>query len=247
MSPRPLKWLDPAVIEFPPLESALRDPNGLLALGGDISPAWLLAAYRRGIFPWYEEGQPILWWSPDPRMVLLPGTMHVSRSLRRLARRGRYRVTFDTCFHQVIAACASRAVRRDTASADDSLYSIRRQATWITRGLQASFQRLHALGHAHSVEVWEGECLVGGLYGLALGRAFFGESMFYRRPDASKLALWHLERELQARNYGLIDCQIASPHLFSLGAREVPRHRFQHMLRESLEDGPAPGLWTILD
>ena len=231
MSPMPLKWLHPSIIRFPPVENALRDPNGLLALGGDITPDWLLEAYRHGIFPWYEENQPILWWSPDPRMVLYPGRMHLSRSMGKLLRRNPYRITFDNDFAEVIEGCADLAVRPNT---------------WITRRMKEAFNTLHWMGYAHSVEVWQGEQLVGGLYGMALGRVFFGESMFSRQPNASKLALWHLQERLAAWDYALIDCQVASDHLHSLGAEEIPRRRFQECLRQAENTArPQPGRWAV--
>jgi len=182
---------------FPPAEAALREPNGLLAVGGDLSPRRLLRAYRSGAFPWYGEGQPILWWSPDPRAVLLPERVRVSRSLRRTLRRGLFRVTVDRAFDAVIEACAT--VPRPG-----------QDGTWITPEMAAAYRRLHRLGHAHSVEAWtrDGE-LAGGLYGVAIGRVFFGESMFSRRSDASKVALVTLCRALEAWGYGLVDARRA--------------------------------------
>lgn len=197
--------------EFPDPGQALTSPNGLLALGGDLSPQRLLAAYRRGIFPWYEDGQPIMWWSPDPRAVLLPGDLHVSRSLRRTLRSGRYTVSVDHDFTGVIDACAqTRAL----------------QGTWITADMRSAYRQLHELGHAHSVETWLGERLVGGIYGIVIGKVFFGESMFSTESDASKVALAALMQEISRRDFGLLDCQIETPHLSSLGSRLMNRRDF---------------------
>lgn len=224
-----IAWLGRQVA-FPPVETALREPNGLLAAGGDLSPARLLAAYRLGIFPWYSAGEPILWWSPDPRMVLFPGELKVSRSLRKRVRREDHDVSFDAGFAEVVSACA--APRADGAG------------TWITPEMQQAYCRLHALGHAHSVEVRIGNDLVGGLYGVAIGRVFFGESMFARATDASKIALVHLVARLKGLGFALIDCQMTTAHLASLGAREIPRHEFSAALARLTRDGPHPGKWT---
>ncbi len=216
-----LVWLDPndPHADFPPVETALRDPDGLLAAGGDLSPARLLRAYRRGIFPWYEEGQPILWWSPDPRAVIFPECLRISRSLRKTLRNKPYRVTFDTAFDAVVAACAEP--RRGATG------------TWITQEMRAAYGALHAQGHAHSVEVWDAEGrLVGGLYGILLPRVFSGESMFSRRSDMSKVALVYLAQWLIERDVPLIDCQLPNPHLMRLGAETMPRARF---VRDYLE------------
>src|SRR5688572_22035308 len=212
-----IPWLD-AKEPFPPVARALREPNGLLAAGGDLSVARLVQAYERGIFPWYSDGQPILWWSPDPRMVLAPGELKLPRSLRkRLAKRD-YEVRADTDFAEVIRACA--APRRG------------QEGTWITEEMIAAYTRLHRAGYAHSVETWIGGRLAGGLYGVALGRVFFGESMFASAPDASKIALAHLARQLKRWDYGLIDCQMTTAHLARLGACEIPRAEFVRRLRE---------------
>ena len=197
---------------FPPTEQALRSPNGLLAAGGDLSAARLLQAYRHGIFPWFSEGEPILWWSPDPRMVLFPQEFDISHSMRKTLRKGRYEVRMDTSFEQVMRACASP--RPD------------QQGTWIHEEMIAAYCELHRMGYAHSVETWMDGELAGGLYGMALGRMFFGESMFSRRTDASKIALAHLSVQLDRWNFGMIDCQMYTPHLASLGAREIPRKQF---------------------
>lgn len=215
---------------FPPITSALRDPNGLLAAGGDLSPERILAAYRQGIFPWFSPGEPILWWSPNPRMVLFPDELKISRSLARVLRTGRYQVRLDTAFAEVVAACASTP-RQGQAG------------TWITEEMQAAYTRLHELGHAHSVEVsMDGE-LAGGLYGVSLGRAFFGESMFSWRSDASKIALAHLCEHLKREEFGIIDCQMETTHLASLGARAIPRREFAAALDRLVPDGPPPAPW----
>jgi leucyl/phenylalanyl-tRNA--protein transferase len=216
-----IPWLKPADPPdvFPPVASALTDPDGLLCAGGDLRPERLLAAYRRGIFPWYSEGQPILWWSPDPRMVLFPAELKVSRSLGKALRNRGFRVTFDTCFETVIAMCADSGDRA-------------RAGTWISPAMRAAYGDLHRLGYAHSVEVWLDDRLVGGLYGLLLGRIFFGESMFSTATDASKVALHSLVQWLRPHDVELIDCQVASEHLFTLGARLIPRAEFvAHLAR----------------
>ncbi len=226
-----LPWLDEGS-GFPDPETALEEPNGLLAVGGDLSPPTLLRAYRHGIFPWYEPGQPILWWSPDPRLVLYPPRLHVSRSLRKTLRRGRYRITFDHDFASVIHACAA-APRPG------------QEGTWITAEMASAYLQLHRLGHAHSVEAWQGDELVGGLYGVALGGAFFGESMFARAPDASKAAFATLVRHLEHWDYQLIDCQVTTGHLLRLGAEEIPRRRFLAELRHALRCPGRPRPWTV--
>ena len=228
-----LPWLT-AAHEFPPLATALSEPNGLLAVGGDLAPERLLAAYRRGIFPWYSPGEPILWWSPDPRMVLFPAEFKVSRSLGRTLRRGGYEVRLDTAFAQVIAACAQTPRRGQ-------------QGTWIVPEMQAAYRRLHELGLAHSVETWVDGELVGGLYGIALGRMFYGESMFSWRSDASKIAVAHLARYLERLGFGMVDCQMHTTHLASLGAREIPRDDFMARLDALVAAGPAPGPWPAAD
>ncbi|QKT02361.1 leucyl/phenylalanyl-tRNA--protein transferase [Ectothiorhodospiraceae bacterium 2226] len=227
-----LRWLDPHHdAAFPDVSYALREPDGLLALGGDLHPERLLRAYRQGIFPWYSAGQPIMWWSPDPRAVLLPGELRVSRSLRKALRRGDYRVTLDTAFEQVVQACA--------APRGDGL------GTWITAEMAAAYARLHALGYAHSIEVWRDEELIGGLYGVALGRVFFGESMFSRARDGSKIALVYLVRQLARWGFELIDCQVRSEHLDSLGARCIPREAFAKWLGSACDRSSRPPPWRF--
>ena len=206
-----IPWLD-VHDRFPPVERALREPNGLLAAGGDLSVARLVQAYEKGVFPWYSEGQPILWWSPDPRMVLVPGELKIPRSLRKRIAKRDYEVRADTAFGEVIRACAAP---RDG-----------QEGTWITGEMIDAYTRLHRAGHAHCVETWIGGRLAGGLYGVALGRMFYGESMFAAAPDASKIALAHLVRQLERWGYGLIDCQMATAHLARFGAREIPRADF---------------------
>ncbi|KNC16190.1 MULTISPECIES: leucyl/phenylalanyl-tRNA--protein transferase [unclassified Pseudomonas] len=223
-----LTWLKRNELVFPPLSKAMREPNGLLAAGGDLSPERLIQAYRHGCFPWFEEGQPILWWSPDPRTVLLPAEVHVSRSLRKVLRQGRFRVTFDRDFAAVIAECAGPRNYTD--------------GTWITDDMQRAYLALHEQGHAHSVEVWDGDALVGGLYGLAMGRLFFGESMFSRADNASKVGFVTLVEHLQQAGFVLIDCQMPTDHLHSLGARSIPREVFAGYLSQYL-DQPNSATW----
>lgn len=226
-----IPWLESAEA-FPPLELALIEPNGLLCAGGDLSAQRLLLAYRQGIFPWYSAGEPILWWSPDPRMVLVPSQFRVSRTLRRTLRAGQYRIRLDSCFHGVIHACASTP-RNGQAG------------TWITEEMQAAYGKLHELGFAHSVETWRDDKLVGGLYGMAIGRMFYGESMFSHATDASKLALAHLTRYLAAQDFGLIDCQMNTPHLASLGAHEIPRSEFIEHLHRLTATPSAHSRWPV--
>ena len=224
-------WLE-GKAPFPALESALLEPNGLLCAGGDLSPQRLLNAYQHGIFPWYASGEPILWWSPDPRMVLDPAAFRISRSLRRCLRAGRYQVTLDRDFAAVIRACAE--VPR--AGQDGS---------WISRAMQHAYGELAQLGFAHSVETWIDGRLVGGLYGIAIGRMFYGESMFSQATDASKIAAAHLARFLEGEGYGMIDCQMKTAHLASLGAREIPRAVFMARLRALVAVPWQPGRWPV--
>ena len=217
-----ITWLSPEdpPDSFPPLEQALDEPAGLLAAGGDLSTARLLAAYRRGIFPWYSPGQPVLWWSPDPRAVLFPDEFRCSRSLAKTLRNGGFERAEDRNFEAVIDACA--APRAQSAG------------TWITNEMRAAYLELHRKGHAHSVEAYREGRLVGGLYGVRLGGVFFGESMFSRERDASKVALAHLVDLCRASRIAVIDCQLASRHLESLGSRPIPRSRFQGLLTEQI-------------
>jgi leucyl/phenylalanyl-tRNA---protein transferase len=204
-------WLPPDARpeSLPPASAALDEPNGLLAIGGNLSPEWLLYAYRHGIFPWYSRGQPILWWSPDPRCVLVPGEFRVHRSLAKSLRNGRHRIAMDTAFAEVISGCAAPRSGQD--------------GTWITGAMARAYLELHRLGHAHCVEVWRDEGLVGGLYGVRIGAMFFGESMFSRIRDASKFALKALVDWALGANIALIDCQMATAHLQSLGAQSLSR------------------------
>jgi len=228
---RSLRWLSRSTaIDFPPPEEALTEPNGLLAAGGDLEPERLLAAYRRGIFPWYDEAQPILWWSPDPRAVLWPNGLRISRSLRRSVRNGGFEFRVDSAFDDVVAACAAPRSYAD--------------GTWITPDMAAAYGRLHQLGWAHSFETWRDGELVGGLYGVALGRVFFGESMFTRVADASKVALVHGVEFLRARQFAVIDCQVASAHTLSLGATNIARPEFLRLVAQHCEPLGTPGRWS---
>jgi leucyl/phenylalanyl-tRNA--protein transferase len=228
----PIRWLsaeDPPE-SFPPPAQAELDPNGLLAVGADLGPERLLYAYTAGIFPWYEEGQPVLWWSPDPRSVLWPHSLRVSRSLRRKLKRGDFQVSADRAFSQVLAACAEP---RSYGS-----------GTWITAEMAAAYRALHALGWAHSFETWQDGRLVGGLYGVYIGRVFFGESMFARSRDASKVAFVKAVSYLESVGCALIDCQVSSPHLESLGATTLPRERFLSVLDALCTDRGSPASWN---
>ncbi|GIT23760.1 MAG: leucyl/phenylalanyl-tRNA--protein transferase [Pseudomonadota bacterium] len=227
----PLPWLEPEDIGFPPIELALVEPNGLLAIGGSLDPEWLLCAYSQGIFPWYEDGQPILWWSPDPRLILTPGLLKVSRSLKRLIKKQSYEITFDTAFRDVIRNCAES--RSEGAG------------TWITDQMQAAYSVLHDKGYAHSVEVWASGELVGGLYGVALGKVFFGESMFSKEDNTSKLALVYLIRQISSWGFELIDCQVSSDHLLTLGAIEISRSEFLQGLNKLVQFEDKIGNWSL--
>ncbi len=215
-----ITWLSPqdAPEWFPPLEQALEEPSGLLAAGGDLSPARLIAAYRRGIFPWYSPGQPVLWWSPDPRAVLFPEEFHCTRSLAKTLRNGGFSYSMDGDFAAVIDGCAAPRAASP--------------GTWITSDMRAAYLELHRLEHAHSIEIWRDGALVGGLYGVRLGGVFFGESMFSRERDASKAALAHLVAVCRRNSLAVIDCQLPSRHLTTLGSRTIPRSQFQALLRE---------------
>jgi leucyl/phenylalanyl-tRNA--protein transferase len=214
---------------FPPIHTALAEPNGLLAAGGDLSPERLLAAYRQGIFPWYADGQPILWWCPDPRMVLFVAEFRPPRSLRKLVAQRRFDIRVDSAFRRVIEACAEP--RKDDGG------------TWITPAMVDAYSELYRLGHAHSVEAWQDDTLVGGLYGVAIGRMFFGESMFTRVPNASKVALVHLVDLLNAREIPMVDCQQQTEHLARFGARPIPRREFAERLERLVNSKGSPRPW----
>ena len=216
---------------FPPVENALSEPNGLLAVGGDLSPQRLLEAYSKGIFPWFNEDDPILWWSPDPRMVLFPDELKISRSLRKTLKKDHYQIRTDCSFTQVMHACA--APRRGQAG------------TWIHPKMVAAYTILHEMGLAHSIETWMDGVLIGGLYGVSLGKVFFGESMFSLVPDASKIALVHLVKQLQYWEYGLIDCQVKTGHLASLGAREISRVEFGQKLNTLIIGSKPVNKWNF--
>ncbi len=211
-------------LAFPDVENALRSPNGLLAAGGDLSAPRLLQAYRNGIYPWFNPGDPILWWSPDPRMTLMPAEFNISRSLAQVLRNTNHEVRCDTSFERVMLACAAP---RDNQA-----------GTWINNEMIAAYTALHRSGHAHSVETWMGGELVGGLYGVSIGRMFYGESMFSLASNASKIALAHLARQLERWEFGMIDCQMNTPHLASLGAREIPRTEFIAKLQDLVHCEP---------
>jgi leucyl/phenylalanyl-tRNA--protein transferase len=227
-----IRWLQ-SDEPFPPVQSALANPNGLLAAGGDLSPQRLIEAYRHGVFPWFSEGQPILWWSPDPRMVLVPAEIRITRSLAKVLRNRAYEVRADSAFRTVMQACAGP--RRD------------QDGTWISEDMIAAYCALHQRGIAHSIETWIDGELVGGLYGVALGRMFYGESMFTRAADASKIALVHLARQLERWGFGLIDCQVHTPHLARMGGREMPRDAFMRKLRELVNYPQITGAWVLDD
>lgn len=218
-------------LRFPPVEHA--SPEGLLAVGGDLRPERLLEAYRHGIFPWYNDGDPILWWSPDPRAVLFPGKLHISRSLKRSLRPGLFTVTLDTRFRDVMTHCAGPRPQYPEGG------------TWITEAMLEAYTGLHDLGYAHSVETWKEGKLVGGLYGVALGGAFFAESMFTLVDDASKVALVRLVQQLQAWDFRIIDCQQSSPHVARFGAEEIPRREFLDHLAAALTVPDRRGRWEF--
>ena len=215
--------------DFPPVATALVEPNGLLCAGADLAPATIIAAYARGIFPWFSDGQPILWWSPDPRMVLFPAEFKISKSLAKTVSRGKFEIRFDSAFSDVISACA------EPRQADGG--------TWIVPEMRAAYAQLHKLGVSHSIESWRDGELVGGLYGLALGRMFFGESMFARQTDASKVALVALVEKLKCDGFELIDCQQETHHLASFGARPIPRHDFVQRLKELIDLKQSGSAW----
>ena len=210
----------PPETAFPDPELAEQEPDGLLAVGGDLEPIRLVNAYSSGIFPWFSEDQPILWWSPDPRTLLFPDKLYISRSLGKCLRQGKFSVSFDQAFNQVVNACAS-------------IYRKEQSGTWIVEQMQGAYKRMHVLGYAHSVEVWHDKELVGGLYGISIGKAFYGESMFSSMPDASKVALVALVERLREWDFHFIDCQVVTNHLLSLGAETVPRNRFLQLNQEA--------------
>ncbi|HKJ94716.1 MAG TPA: leucyl/phenylalanyl-tRNA--protein transferase, partial [Gammaproteobacteria bacterium] len=228
-----IPWISPDdhSSPFPNVDAALSEPNGLLAMGGPLSPERLEAAYRQGIFPWFAEDQPVLWWSPDPRAVFIPGRMRLSRSLRKRLRQGRFRATFDTDFEAVIDACAAPRAGE--------------HGTWITHEMRRAYIDLHRCGIGHSLEIWHKGELAGGLYGVSLGTAFFGESMFSRMTDASKVALAWLNAQLRRWDFSLIDCQMATPHLMSLGARQIRRSEFTRLIRAATSEPTRRGAWQF--
>lgn len=225
-----IPWLD-TDSPFPPPAAALAEPNGLLAAGGDLQPQRLLDAYAHGIFPWFNPGEPILWWSPDPRMVLFPDELRMTRSLRKVLRNRAYEVRLDTAFTEVMQGCARRRAGQG--------------GTWITPQMIEAYTLLHQLGFAHSAETWIDGELAGGLYGVAIGHMFYGESMFTRVTDASKIAFVHLVWQLRRWGFGLIDCQTKTAHLASLGAREIPRAEFIRRLQELIKSERPPGPWRL--
>lgn len=218
---------------FPPVERALAEPNGLLAAGADLAVPRLIEAYRNGIFPWYSEGQPVLWWSPDPRMVLFPREFKLTRSLRKRIARHDYEVKADSAFDTVIRCCAGPRAAQE--------------GTWITDDMIAAYNAFHRRGHAHCIETWIGGTLAGGLYGVAIGRMFFGESMFTEVADASKIALAHLVRQLERWDYGMIDCQMPTAHLARFGAREIPRVEFMRKLASLVNYPDTASTWRLDD
>lgn len=216
-------------ILFPPVHYA--EPSGILAVGGDLAPERLLEAYRRGIFPWFSDDSPIIWWSPDPRFVVYPGEVRISRSMRQVLERGIFRITFDTAFRDVITGCSMPRRHED--------------GTWITDDMIEAYVKLHELGYAHSIEAWKGDSLAGGLYGISLGKVFFGESMFSNMSNASKAAFITLAINLEKLGFDIIDCQVHTDHLESLGAFEIPREEFINIIRESLTGETIRGNWGV--
>ncbi len=225
-----LPWLETGSHWFPDPETALDDPDGLLAVGGDLHPDRVRRAYENGIFPWFSDDQPILWWSPNPRCVLFPERVHIARSLRRTLNSGRFRVSIDQAFEEVIHYCAA----------------VREEGTWITEDMAEAYIRLHQQGQAHSFEAWDADGnLAGGLYGVAIGRCFFGESMFSRQRDASKVVFVHVARQLEQWAYRLMDCQVENPHLMRLGSELIPRSRFLSIIRENVVRSPDQTRWRL--
>ncbi|HET8904280.1 MAG TPA: leucyl/phenylalanyl-tRNA--protein transferase [Saccharospirillum sp.] len=227
-----LSWLEAEQTpHFPPTDQSLTYPPGLLAAGGALTPDWLLTAYERGIFPWYSDGEPILWWSPEPRMVLVPGAMHLSRSLRKAFRQSPPTITFNTAFPRVIAACQAPRARQP--------------GTWISAEMRDAYTELHALGWAHSIEVWRDDVLIGGLYGVGIEGVFFGESMFSHQTNGSKFALLALQEAALIQSLRVIDCQVYNDHLASLGAREVDRTWFEQQLPEMRRKQAFPAATVV--
>lgn len=222
---------DLQIFQFPSVEHA--NPEGLLASGGDLSPPRLLSAYAQGIFPWFNDDQPILWWSPDPRAVFFPDRVQLKSSLRKIIRKADFEVRFDSAFAEVIDGCADVSLRKNESG------------TWITRDMRAAYIELHQIGYAHSIETWREGRLIGGLYGLSLGRAFFGESMFSREPNGSKIAFAHLVAQLRRWHFDFIDAQLGSPHIMSLGAIELPRAKFIDQLGRALTHKTRMGPWQL--
>ena len=220
---------------FPDVELALREPDGLLALGGDLSPERLISAYQQGIFPWYSEGQPILWWSPDPRMVLNPAEIKISRSLAKIIRKQKFTISLDKDFENVIRSCSKPRLEKGQIQTE----------TWILEEMIEAYSILHHQGYAHSVECWLDKKLVGGLYGIVIGKIFFGESMFSRVSDASKTAFVYLNKQLEQWGFQLVDCQVYTPHLESLGAKMIPRKEFINILNQNAIDQNTHAQWTI--
>ena len=216
-------------IDFPPAWLARSD--GLLCIGGDLTPQRLVLAYQNGIFPWFSQNEPILWWSPDPRLVLFPGDIRVSRSLRKKIKKNRFEVRINTAFEQTIVACSKPRQRKD-------------EGTWLVEDMIDAYISLHQMGYAHSVEVWKEDRLTGGLYGVSLGKSFFGESMFSREPDTSKIALVALAFHLARFGFDMIDCQVTTDHLLRMGATEIPRDRFLDILNRSVNGNPTGTVWT---
>ena len=225
-----IHWLRPAE-PFPPVETALAEPNGLLTAGDELSAERLLEAYQQGIFPWFNADQPVLWWSPDPRMVLLPAELRVARSLAKVLRNRVYEVRADSAFRTVMQACAEPRNHQN--------------GTWISPAMIEAYHALHRRGIAHSIETWIDGELAGGLYGVAIGRMFYGESMFTRVTDASKIALVHLVRQLERWGFGMIDCQMHTAHLGRMGGREIPRAAFMRKLGELVNYPPISGTWVL--
>ncbi|MCS6209036.1 leucyl/phenylalanyl-tRNA--protein transferase [Shewanella baltica] len=225
-----LSFLNHEFEAFPSPELALTDPNGLLAIGGDLRPERLLSAYYNGIFPWFNSDDPILWWSPDPRAVFIPGEVHISTSFRKYLKKQPWRITINHAFTDVMAGCAQPREKQS--------------GTWITQEIQMAYRELHYTGHAHSIEVWEGERLIGGLYGLAIGQVFCGESMFHRKTNASKAAVAALQQHLLKMGFKLIDAQVMNPHLESLGAKAIKRIDFITLLSELRNNPVDPTTWT---